>query len=158
MVEERARSARRKALLGRLGGPPGPYAAVCVVLAVMVFPFRLLLDRGDPITESIAGSGLQGAMFALMSLAFTWAQRMTAAAPGSTGNPPPLTAADRSVRDRRGAIVGLGIGVPFFGGLIALCLSTGLPHAYAISFGVVLAVMAMIAIRNLHRRPPVSAS
>lgn len=158
MVRERARSARREALLGRLGGPPGPYAAVCVVLAVMWFPFRLLLDRGDPVAESIAGSGLQGAMVALMSLAFTWAQRMTAAAPGSTGNPLPLTAAERSVRARRGAIVGLGIGVPFFGGLIALCLGTGLSLAYAISFGVVLVVMTMVAIRNLRRRPPISAS
>lgn len=158
MVEERTRSARRETLLGRLGGPPGPYAAVCVVLAVMLFPFRLLLDRGDPIAESIVSSGLQGAMFALMSLAFTWVQRMTAAAPGSAGDPPPLTAAERSVRARRGAFVGLGIGVPFFGGLIALCLSTGLSHAYAMSFGVVLAVMAMVAVRNLRRRPSVSDS
>ena len=110
------------------------------------------------IAESIAGSGLHGAMFALMSLAFTSAQRMTALPSETTGNPPPLTAAERSVWSRRGPIVGLGIGAPFFGGLIALCLSAGLSHAYAISFGVALVVMTMVAIRNLRRRPPVSAS
>ena len=151
MAKERARSVRRKVLIGRLGGQPGPYAAVCVIVAVMLFPFRLLLDRGDPVAESIAASGLQGAIFALMSPALAWAQRMTVAAPDATGDSPSPTAAQRSVRARRGALVGFGLGVPFFGGLIALCQSTGLEDAYAASFGVVLTAMTVVAIRNLRR-------
>ena len=113
MAKESARSVRREILVGRLGGQPGPYAAVCVVLAVMLFPLRLLLDSGDPVAESIAGSGLQGAILAVMSLAFARAQRTTAVAPDSTGDFPSPTAAQRPGRARRGAIVGFGLGVPF---------------------------------------------
>ncbi|WP_229068875.1 hypothetical protein [Actinoplanes sp. DH11] len=149
MVEERATSNRGNALLNRLGGPPGPYAAVCVVMAVAWFPFRLLLDRGDPVAESIAASGLQGALWALMWLALGWGQRIHRKASGATDDVPPLGAAARLARARRGAVVGLGVGVPFFGGLVVLSVSTGREWAYAISFAVVLAVIFAVAARSL---------
>jgi hypothetical protein len=46
-------------------------------------------------------------------------------------------------------LVGAGVGVPFFGGLILLCLTTGRSWGYTVIFSVVLAVMAAAVAKSL---------
>ena len=158
MTEKGVGRRRGGALLDRLGGPPGPYATACVVLAVIFFLFGLLLDRGDPIAEITADSGLRGALWALMWLALGWLHLNYPRAGGPVGGPSPLTASARRERARRGAIVGLGIGVPFFVGLILLCLRTGQSLGYVTIFTILLTVMAAVAARSLRSSTPTSAS
>src|SRR5690348_16156788 len=120
MVQERARPSRRDGRLDGLGGPPAVYVVACVVLAILWFPFRLLLDNGDPMTRIIAASALQGAMWALFPLAGEWGLRIRRAAPAV----PSATAQEHRAWARRGATVGLGVAVPYFTALITLCLIT----------------------------------
>ncbi|MEV4279920.1 hypothetical protein [Actinoplanes xinjiangensis] len=147
------RRSRGDALLDRLGGPLGLYAAACVAWTVVWFPFRLLLDRGDPIAEIVAASGLRGAVFALGWMALGWAQRSHPRAAGRREDRPPPTASQRRVRAHRGAVVGLGIGVPFFGGLIILTLSTGRSWGYTVCFAVLLAGIVAAAVTAPARDP-----
>jgi hypothetical protein len=153
MAEERVRRSRGDALLDRLGGPPGLYAAACVAWTVAWFPFRLLLDRGDPIAEIVAASGLRGALFALGWMALGWAQRTYPRAAGRRDDRSPLTVSEHRARAHRGAVVGLGIGVPFFGGLIILTLSTGRSAGYTVCFAVLLVGIIAVAVTALAREP-----
>lgn len=157
MVEERTLSSRRDALLDQLGGPPGRYAVVCVVLTVMWFPFRLLLDKGDPITMIIASSGLHGAMWALLPLALEWGRRLRREAVGPV-NLPSRTPAEHRAWARRGAMVGLGVGVPFYCTLIALCLITDRSGLYTTSFMVIMLAVVTVAIRSLRRSTEASTA
>ena len=77
-------------------------------------PFRLLLDKGDPIALITVNSGLYGVVWALMTLAIDWGQRIRAKAAGSIHSRAAATTAERRAWARRGAIVGLGVGVPFY--------------------------------------------
>jgi hypothetical protein len=148
MGKESAMAARRDAVLHRLGGPPGPYAVVSVVMALLWFPIRLVLDRDEPIAEIIVASGLSGAIWALMWLILGWGQQRRRRADGSMGEPAPLTASQRRVRARRGAIVGMGVGLPFFGSLIVYSLETGRSPGYPATFAVVLLIMTAVATWN----------
>lgn len=158
MVEQRTVASRRDALLERLGGPPGRYAVLCVVLAVLWFPFRLLLDKGDPIALIVVSSGLHGVMWALLTLAVEWGQRMRRGAVGPGDNPSSVTAVEHRAWARRGAIVGLGVSVPFYGTLIALCLITDRSWAYTASFGVIMLAMIAVAISSLRHSTEASAA
>jgi hypothetical protein len=122
-----------------------------VVLAVMWFPFRLLLDKGDPVAHIIATSALQGAMWALIPLAGEWGLRVRRRDGGPTDAVPSTIPRQHRARARRGAIVGLGIGVPFFSALITLCLITGRSWVYTTSFGVILFVTVAIATKSVRR-------
>lgn len=150
MAEKRIRRSRRDALLVGIGGQPAPYAALSVVMAAWWFPFRLLLlDKGDPIAEIIVASGLSGTLWALIWPALDWGQRVYPRTGRPVDDLPQLTDAERRARARRGAIVGSGIGVPFFGGLIILCLGTGRSWGYVTIFTIALIVIAAVAARTL---------
>ncbi len=157
MVEERTLSSRRDALLDQLGGPPGRYAVVCVVLTVLWFPFRLLLDKGDPITMIIVNSGLHGAVWALLPPALEWGRRLRRRAVGLV-NLPSATPAEHRAWARRGAMVGLGVGVPFYSTLIALCLIADRSGLYTTSFIVIMLAMVAVAIGSLRRSTEASAA
>ncbi|MEV4280927.1 hypothetical protein [Actinoplanes xinjiangensis] len=159
MAEKRRTRSSPKALLDAIGAPPAPYAALSAVMAASWFPFRLLLfDRGDPVAEIIAASGMSGALWALMWPALDWAQRVYPRAGGTVDDPPQSGHSERRMPTRRGAIVGLGIGVPFFGGLIMLCLSTGRSWGYVAFFTIALMCLVAVATRNLRRDTPTSTS
>lgn len=151
MVQEQARASRREQMLERLGGPPGVYVVACVVLAALWFPFRLLLDEGDPVARIIAASALHGAVWALIPLAGEWGLRIRRKFSGTPAAFPSTPAQERREWARRGAIVGLAVGVPFFTALITLCLLTGRSWVYTTSFVVILVVTAGIAVRSLRR-------
>ena len=139
MMDER----RLAGVLSHLGGPVGRFAVICVVLTVLWLPFRSWFDRGEPVAEIIAASGLQGVLTAVTAVAI-------GALPRRRDRPrPPSTPAQRRASARRGAFVGLGVGVPFFGSLILLCLATGRSWGYPVTFGVVLAIMATAAANSL---------
>jgi len=138
--------------LDPLGGTLGRYVIISVALSVLWFPFRLWLDRGDPLAAIIAASGLSGAMYALMVCAALWPQqRRLRKAARSAGHPDTGRATDRRAESRRGGVLGLSVGVPFFCALIVLCVSTGRSWVYSISFTVVTFTLAAVAIRNLRR-------
>ena len=159
MAEKRMTRSLQKALLDGIGGPPAPYAALSVVMAAFWFPFRLLLlDRGDPIAEIIVASGMSGTLYALMWPALDWAQRVYPRTGGAVHDYPEPSDSQRRMQTRRGALVSLGIGVPFFGGLVILCLSTGRSWGYVTIFTIALIFIVAVAIRNLHRNTPASAS
>jgi len=151
MADKHTLASRREALLNRLGGPPGRYAVLCVVLAVLWFPFGLLLDKDDPIATNITSSGLKGALWALIPLAAEWGQRARRGAAGNIGDPPSIAPTGGRAYAWRGVIVGLGTGVPFFGGLIVLCLFTAQSPGYTVSFVVVMLIMAVVAMRSLRK-------
>ena len=151
MVDKHTSASRRDALLNQLGGPPGRYAVLCVVIAVLWLPFELLLDKGDPIATIITSSGLKGAIWALMPLAIERGQRARRGAAGTIGATPSIVPAGGRAYAWRGVIVGLGTGVPFFGALIVLCLITGQSPGYTVSFVVVLLIMAAVAMRSLRK-------
>ncbi|MEU4622090.1 hypothetical protein AB0G04_19270 [Actinoplanes sp. NPDC023801] len=151
MVEERTRSSRRDAMLDRLGGPPGVYVVACVVLAVVWFPFRLLLDRGDPIPRIIAASALNGALWPLIPIAGEWGLRLRRKIAGSADAVPSTPTPGYRAWARRGAIVGLAVGMPSFGALIALCLITGRSWAYTTSFAVILVVIVAISAKSMRK-------
>ena len=151
MVEKRTIASRRDAQLDRLGGPPGRYTVLCVVLSVLWFPFRLLLDRGEPIALIIADSGLHGVVWALMALAIEWGQRVRGKTVGPGDNLPSTITAQRRAWARRGAIVGLGVGVPFYSALITLCLITGRSWWYTTSFSLIMLAIVAVALRSRRR-------
>jgi hypothetical protein len=156
MVDDRTAPSTRQVLLHRLGGPPGGYAVATVVLAALWFPFRLWLDRGEPLGEIVAASGLSGAVWALFAPAVEWmqrhgvgrARRAETSPPAADGPDASALPMDRAWR-RRGAHVGLAVGVPFFGGLGLACLRMGVETAYAVSFGMLLFVVVAIAVRSV---------
>ena len=133
-------STRVAAALGHLGGPVGRYAVICVVLAVLLLPFRLWLDRGDPFAEIVVATGLQATIVALMAVAFEWMPKRGRGAAGAVSHSPPPQPppARRRTSTGRGAFVGLGVGVPFYGGLIALSLVTDRSRGYPTIFAIVL--------------------
>ncbi|MEU4559375.1 hypothetical protein AB0F72_13390 [Actinoplanes sp. NPDC023936] len=143
MADERGGRLRVDGELDRFGGPPGPYAVVCVVMAVIWFLVGLLLDRDDGLTMIVVDSGGRGVVWALLWLALGWARRRRT----GSGGPSLPTAAARRKYARRGAVIGLGVGVPFFGGLIALCVGTGQSWGYVVIFAVVLVALATTAAR-----------
>lgn len=151
MVEHTVRRRRVDALLEALGALPGPFAAMCVAMAVLWFPFRLYLDRGDPLAAIVAASGLHGVVWAVLWLVLGWGHRRMQRTAAADDDAPPPGASERRARARRGAAVGLGVGVPFFGALIALCLITGRSPVYTASFAVVLVVIGAVAMRGLRR-------
>jgi hypothetical protein len=151
MVDKHTVTSRRNALLNKLGGPPGRYAVLCVVLSVLWLPFELLLENGDPIATIITGSGLKGAIWALVPVAVERGQRAQRRAAGTIGDPPSIAAADGRAHAWRGMIVGLGTGVPFFGALIVLCLITSQWPGYAVCFVAVLLAIAVVAMRSLKK-------
>ena len=144
MVGKRSIASHRDALLHRLGGQPGRYAVATVVFALLWFPFRLWFDRGDPIAEIVATSGMQGAMWALIPVTIEWGQRRRT-------TPENRPADDGPEEARRGVLVGLAVGTPFAAAFLILCLSTGLSWGYTVFFGVLLLAILAVAFRN-HRR------
>lgn len=159
MDDKRSTPTGRLAVLHSLGGPPGRYVVASMALAVLWFPFRVWLDRGQPMSEIVAGSGLFGAMWALFTPAAEWMQRHGRRAGNSSvqhgdsvrHSPATSPHGARRAWARRGAYIGLAVGVPFHGGLILLCLRTGAEAGYPITFGVILFVTATISITNLLR-------
>jgi peptidoglycan/LPS O-acetylase OafA/YrhL len=147
MVEKRSAPSRRGVLLERLGGQPGPYAVAWVVLAALWLPFRLLLDKGDPIADIVAASGMGGALWALIPVAIEWGQRHSrnrGSAPTKQG----------SAEARRGALLGLAVGAPFSLGFLILSLSTGRSWGYPVFFGLLLLIIVAVALRNLREQSP----
>ncbi|WP_127551504.1 hypothetical protein [Actinoplanes sp. OR16] len=128
---------RRSRIAARLGAEPGTYAVASVVITVVAFAVRLFLDRGDPIAEIAAGAGLNGAIWALFPAATSRLSRTAS---------PPCSAAHR----RRGALVGLGVGVPFYAALILLCVSTGREWPYTAFFAT--AMLGIIALASVRLR------
>jgi hypothetical protein len=61
---------------------------------------------------------------------------------------------DRPAWIRRGALLGLTVGVPFHSALLVLCLTSGASWLSAGVFGVVVVAIAVIAVRRL-RTPAV---
>jgi hypothetical protein len=117
---------------------------ICVVLAVLWLPFRAWFDRGEPVAEIIAASGLQGLLTALTAVAIGAMQKQR-----NRRDLPSPTPAQSRTSARRGAIVGLGVGVPFFGGLALLCLTTGRSLGYTVVFSVALAGIAATVAKSL---------
>jgi hypothetical protein len=149
MEDQRAAVTRRHAALVReWGGAPGWFAVTSVVLSILWFPFRLLLDHGDPLASIVAATGLNGAIWAAMLPAFAWLNKKALPRPA---NPAELPAPVNEAYRRRGALVGLGVGVPFYGGLLLFCLINGGLWPYPIIFGLVLAGIVIVAVTRLRR-------
>ncbi|MEU4692413.1 hypothetical protein [Actinoplanes sp. NPDC023714] len=138
MDDQRSAPSRGAALVRAWGGTPGWFTVASLLLALVWFPFRLFLDGGDPLALVVARAALYGVIWALMIPVFAWLN----------GRRKPRPA---SLVDRRGALVGLGVGVPYYGGLILLCLITGRSWVYTISFGLVLAAIVTLAVRGLRK-------
>ena len=152
MVKDPSWSHRLEALVDRLGGAPGRYVVSSVILTVLWFPFRLILDRGDPTAAIVAYSALHGMLWGLFPSGAEWMQRRAHGRAGdSARHIDTRTEADRRAWLRRGAFVGLGVGVPFFGALLTLCMSTGRSWAYTLSFALGLLVVVAVALRNLRK-------
>jgi hypothetical protein len=137
MVEKTSVAQRRAAVIDRLGGAPGRFVVASIMLSAVWFLFRLYLDRGDPIAAIIALSGLYGALWAALIPVF---ERFS-----SRGS---LRRADRAGR-RRGAYVGLAAGVPYYGALLALCLTTGRFWLLTAAFAGILVAVVVTAVRRL---------
>ncbi|MEU4426502.1 hypothetical protein AB0F81_38260 [Actinoplanes sp. NPDC024001] len=129
----------------RLGGPPARFAVLSVLMGLAWFPFRLYLDRGDPIPLIIAVSALYGVIWALLIPFISWSSR-------KTNNQPPLARPDDPAYVRRGALTGLAIGVPYYGALLILCLLTGRFWLYPVAFATTLAIIVVIAVARLRTR------
>jgi hypothetical protein len=146
VTEQRTSPTRHVLFFDRLGGEPGRFTVSAIAFAVVWFPIRLYLDHGDPIAAIIASSGLHGMVWAWIPLSIEWLQpRLSRRRPAVRTEPP-----SRSYV-RRGAIVGLAAGVPFYGALIALCLITGRSRVYPASFVVLLAIIIVVAAVRLRR-------
>jgi hypothetical protein len=137
---------RRAAWVERLGGPPGRYAVAAVTLALIWLQFRLYLDRGDPTELIIARSALYGAVWALMLPLFEWFNRRTL--PGAR-KPRPHT----PQATRRGALIGLAVGGPFYTALLVFALFTVGGWLYPVSFAVILGAVVAIAVARLVSAP-----
>jgi hypothetical protein len=148
MMDKRRVSSRLAGVLSHLGGPVGRFAVICVVFTVLWLPFRSWFDRGDPIAEIVAASGLQGTIAAVTAVAIGAMQKQRERR-GAAPRLPLSALAPRRAPARRGAFVGAGVGLPFFGGLILLCLTTGRSWGYTVVFSVVLAVMAAAVAKSL---------
>jgi hypothetical protein len=99
----------------RLGAQPGPFVVTSVVIGVLLFPLVRWRESGDPLSSTLILSAFYGAFWAFAHfLAFSLRRLVTD--PGSKPPAAPI---------RRGAIVGLAVGVPWFGGLVAFCLAIG---------------------------------
>ncbi len=144
MTDNRSPGDRRITLVRWLGAEPGPFAVTSVVLALAWFPFRLYLDRGDPLSSIVASSGLSGAVWALIPPALDWLNRRLPLRKTSS-----VAEAERPAWIRRGARLGLAVGVPFHCALLVLCLSTGQSRSYPVAFGIVAAAIAAIAVIRL---------
>lgn len=151
MVDRRTMSDRRDGMLNRLGAQPARYAVACVMLSVLWFPIRLAFDHGDPIALIVAASGLYGTIWALIPLAIEWVHRVRLRFRGSGRDLVETAPMEPRAWARRGAIVSLGVSVPFFGALIALCLITDRSPVYPVWFGLVLLVIVAAAVRSLRR-------
>ncbi len=142
---------RRVAFLRSLGAQPGPYVVTAAAIAVVAFSFHVWRGAGDPLTLRIAASGLTGALYGLIPLVLDLVPRR-APIGGVADQPGPGWSPDR----RRGAVVGLGIGVPLFGGLLGLSLATGQTPLYPVSFAVIVIGIVAAAAWNLRRTPSVA--
>ena len=139
MVGKTTVAQRRTTLLDRLGGAPGRYVVASIVLSAVWFLFRLYLDRGDPIAAIVVLSALYGAVWAALIPVF---ERFNSkVSPRRAGRP----------ERHRGAYVGLAAGVPYYGALLVLCLTTGRYWLYTAAFAGILAAVVVLAVRRLIR-------
>jgi hypothetical protein len=124
-------------MLDRLGGPPGRYVAAAIAVSLVAFPMKALFtDRGDPLGDLVTNSALQGVVWALGVLA---AEAL-------------LRGRGRTSREyrRRGARVGLAVGVPFLAALAGYAAVVGRP-LFAALFGVALTGVVTVAVVQLRR-------
>ena len=153
MVNDRRRTALRLGVPRWLGGPPAGSAVACVVFAVLLFPFRLLLHQDDPIAEIVADSAMQSVVIVVVGLIFRDAQRRfdesQQVAGDRVGEGPPAGLPQTQAWARRGAIVGMVVASVFFGGLIALCLLTNRSWLLTAFFGVALVAIVTSAAERL---------
>ena len=152
MADDRSPDRRRDSMVDRLGGAPGRYAVLSVVFALAWFPVRLLLDRGDPLAAIIITAGLYGVVWAFVWPLFAVLNRHS----GSQRPTGSIDETDRPAWIRRGALLGLTVGVPFHSALLVLCLTSAASWLSAGVFGVVAVAIAAIAVRRL-RTPAVPA-
>jgi hypothetical protein len=76
MVDRQSETPRRVAVLRqRLGGPPAGFAVVCVLCTVLFFLVRLLTHHGEPASETLAASAMEGVVVMVANLAFRAGQR-----------------------------------------------------------------------------------
>ncbi|BEL04555.1 hypothetical protein Q0Z83_027460 [Actinoplanes sichuanensis] len=143
---------RRAAMVERLGGAPGWFVVASAVLAVLWFPARLFLDGDDPVVTVIARSGLYGAVWAMMLPVIEWCDRNVTRRRIRRANDHETSATPGHVR--RGALVGLAVGVPFYGGLLVFCLITGRSWSYTAIYGVILVAVVAVAVARLQRSRP----
>jgi hypothetical protein len=136
----------------RAGGAPGRYAVSSVVFALAWFPLRLYLDRGDPLAAIIITSGLYGVVWAFAPPLLDVLNRHFGPQ-RPTGS---IAEADRPAWIRRGALLGLTVGVPFHSALLVLCLTSAASRLSAGVFGVVVVAIAVISVRRL-RTPAATA-
>ena len=129
-------------------GAPSRYAILTVIVSLFWFPVRLwVLDRGDPLPEVVAGAAFSGAIWAL----FPWLNRLSRPReqrPADAADA--LGPAEIRTRARRGAVAGMGLGLVYFGGLIAMSVLT-LPQRrlYVATFAVILLLMGVAAVVSL---------
>jgi protein-S-isoprenylcysteine O-methyltransferase Ste14 len=143
MIDSRPDLSRRQRMVERLGGAPGRHAVASVALALMWFPFRLWIDHGDPIAHIAVLSGLYGTFWALMIPAFEWMQRRNAPAPA------PAPPSRQWVR--RGAFIGLAVGVPFQLALITVGVATGVQLGTVVLCAIALVSLVVVALVRLRR-------
>ena len=122
-----------------IGGPPAGFVVMAVVLSVLWFPFRLWLDHDDPTLYTAALSGLWGCLYAVMPMTFSWFS--------DRRKPDPAPSGEQVAWARRGVVVALAVGVPFHGGLVALCAVIGLHLFMSLHAVVLIAVLAVAAVR-----------
>ncbi len=129
-------------------GAPARYAVLAAALSLLWFPIRFwALDRGDPLSEVIAGAAFSGAIWAL----FPWLNRLSRPrGQRPSDGPADLDPRESLARARRGALVGMAVGALYFGGLIAMSLLAGRP-LYAATFAVILLLMGVAAAVSLRR-------
>ena len=140
---------RGRRLVDRFGDQPGPYAVAAVALTLLWLPARLWFDRGDPLGAIIALSGLYGAVWAGLPLASDWAMTRRARKDTAAGRERRLPPESTPASARRGALVGLVVGVPFASGFALFSLLTGRWPGYPILFAAVGAGIVLAAVRRL---------
>ncbi|MEV4349812.1 hypothetical protein AB0J83_35585 [Actinoplanes sp. NPDC049596] len=140
MTDNQASARRRPAYLEALGAQPGPFAVSSIVLGLLWFPFRLWVDHGDPVAHIAVLSGLYGSVWSLIIPGGEWLQQRRGRAEASPAPP-----ADR----RRGALVGLAVGVPFQAVLIAVGLATGVQLGTVVLCAIILAGIVAVSVVRL---------